>query len=185
MNCKNSGKLKIFNSNTSVKLCNDNNLQFRDDPLSVLTNQIGTCGSLDGKNFDNENTLAMGSCLCPAVVGDTNSRRKSKFADFNHDSWSGIYSDMDNSTFLLCDSVGRLMGTGTRFTPYLEFHRLANTTDLKAVLSVYKVSDVFGFISGYIFQIGGCSDQYVNGVYHVTWNENLKAHVIQKKTNGS
>ena len=60
MNCKNSGKLKIFNSNTSVKLCNDNNLQFRDDPLSVLTNQIGTCGSLDGKNFDNENTLAIG-----------------------------------------------------------------------------------------------------------------------------
>ena len=155
MNCKNSEKSKNFYSNTSVKLCNDNNLQFCDDPLSVLPNQIGTCGSLDGKNFDNENILAIGSCLCPAVVGDPHSWRKSKFVDFHHDSWSGrydTYSDMDNSTFLLCDSVGRLMGTGTRFTPYLEFDRLANTTDLKAVLSVYKVSDVFGFISGIYYK---------------------------------
>ena len=149
--------------------------------------QIGTCESLDGKNFDNENILAIGSCLCPAVVGDTNSSKKSKFVNFYHDSWLGrhdTYSDIDISTFLLCDSAGMLMGTGTHFTPYLEFDKLVNTTDLKAVLSVYRVSDVFGFISGYIFQIMGCADQYVNGVYHVCWNEILKVYVIQKKING-
>ena len=141
----------------------------------------------DSKNFDNENILALGSCVRPAVVGDTNSLKKSNCTDLHHDSWFDrydIHSDIENSTFLLCDSAGMLMGTGTRSIPYLEVGKLENTADLQAVLSIYEVEDIFGFECDYIIQIMGCADQYVNRVYHVCWNEGLKAHVIQKKTIG-
>ena len=106
---------------------------------------------------------------------------------FYHDSWfskQDTHSDIDTSTFLLCDSVGGLMGTGSRFTPYLESDIMVNTTELRATLSVYKVSDVFGCRSDYIFQIMGCVDQYVNGIYHACWHREFKVHVIQKKIEG-
>ena len=168
-------------------MCNNNNLQLNSEPLSVLPDQVDTCGCLDGKNFDTGKILAFGGCLYPAVVGDTKSGEQSKMIKFYHDSWfskQDTHSDIDTSTFLLCDSVGGLMGTGSRFTPYLESDIMVNTTELKATLSVYKVSDVFGCRSEYIFQIRGCVDQYVNGIYHACWHREFKVHVIQKKIEG-
>ena len=139
------------------------------------------------KNIENENVLAFGSCVRPAVVGDTNSWKKNDCEDFYHESWFNkydIHSSIGNSTFLLCDSAGVLMGTGTCSVPYLDVGELVNTGGSQAMLSIYKIEDIFSLECGSIIQIMGCKDQYVNGVYHTCWNEGLKAYVVQKKSLG-
>ena len=54
------------------------------------------------KNSDNNNVLAFGSCVRPAVEGDTNSWKESKCKDLYHESWLDKYnieSGRGNSTF--------------------------------------------------------------------------------------
>ena len=59
-----------------------------------------------------------------------------------------------------------------------------NTECTQAMLSVYEIGDIFGFGCGYIVQIRGSRDQHVNGVYHICWNDGLKAYVFQIKLSG-
>ena len=49
------------------------------------------------------------------------------------------------------------------------------------MLSVYEIGDIFVFGCGYIVQIRGSRHQHVNGVYHICWNEGLKAYIFQRK----
>ena len=43
------------------------------------------------------------------------------------------------------------------------------------------IGDIFGFGCGYIVQIRGSRHQHVNRVYHICWNDGLKAYVFQIK----
>ena len=183
MNCKDFDNSVNFTSNDSVQLFDDNVFEFGISKFAVLAEHAGTCVQQCSKNIENNNVLAFGSCVHPAVEGHTNSWKKSKSKGLYHESWLDKYniqSGRGNSTFLLCDLAGVLVGTCTRSFPNLDICQLVNTECTQAMLSVYEIGNIFGFGCGYIVQIRGSRDQHVNGVYHICWNDGLKAYVFKE-----
>ena len=183
-NLDNSVNSVKFTSNAVVQFFDENVSESGISALSVLAEHAGSGTQQCSKNSDNNNVLAFGSCVRPAVEGDTNSWKKSKCKDLYHESWLDKYniqSGRGNSTFLLCDLAGVLVGTCTRSFPNLDVGQLVNIECTQAMLSVYEIGDIFGFGCSYIVQIRGSRHQHVNGVYHICWNEGLKAYVFQRK----
>ena len=176
-----------FHSNDSVQLFDNNGFNFGTSKFSLLAEQAGICVWQCSKNIESNNVLAFGSCVRPAVEGDTNSWKESNCRDCDHESWLDMYDihcGIGNSTFLLCDSAGVLLGTCTRSFPNLGVDQLVNTEGIQATLSVYEVREIFDFGYGYIVQIRGSKDQHVDGVYHTCWNDDLEAYVFQRKLLG-
>ena len=93
MNCKNLDNSVNFTCNASVQLFDDNVFEFGISRVSVLAEHAGTCIQQCSKNNENNNVLAFGSCVRPAVEGDTNrSNKKSKCKDLYHESWLDKYN---------------------------------------------------------------------------------------------
>ena len=70
MNCKNidnSVNSVNFTSNASVQLFDDNVFEFGISRLFVLAEHAGTFTQQCSKNSENNNVLAFGSCVHPAV----------------------------------------------------------------------------------------------------------------------
>ena len=170
MNCKDFANLVKFHSNDSVQLFDNNGFDFGSSKFSVLAKQVGTCVWQCSQNIANNNVPEFGSCVRPAVEDDTNSWKESNCKDLDHKSWFDkydIHCGIGNSTFIVCDSAGVLLVTCTHSFPNLGVDQLVNTENIQAVLSVYKVREIFGFECCYIVQIRGSRGQHVDGLYHV------------------
>ena len=153
--------------------------------FSVLAEQAGTCGRHYSQNIENNSVFSFGSCARLAVEGDTNSWTITKFKDCCHESWFDKYNTQNgiwNSTVFMCDASGALVGTCTRSIPNLDICQLVNTQCIQVMLSVHEIIDIFGLGCGHIVQITGSRDEYVNGIYHICWNDKLKVHVIQRQS---
>ena len=156
MNCKEFDNSVNFHSNDSLQLLDDNSFKFCPKKSSLLAEQSGTCVSQCSRNSENNNVLAFGSCVRPAVEGDINSWKESNYKDFDHESCVceyDIYCGIGSSTFLLSDSAGVLLGTGTRSIPNLGVDQLVDTESIQATLSVFEVREIFSFKCFYIAQI--------------------------------
>ena len=122
MNCKDFDNSVNYPSNDSVQLFDNNGFDFGTSKFSLLAEQAGTCVRQCSKNIENNNVLA--------VEGDTNSWKESNCKDLHHKLWFDnydIHSGIGNSTFLLCDSAGVLLGTCTHSFPNLGVGQWVNT----------------------------------------------------------
>ena len=59
---------------------------------------------------------------------------------------------------------------------------MVNTQCIQVVFSIYEISDIFGFECGHIAHITVYKDENVNGIYHISLSDNLKAYVIQRRS---
>ena len=168
-----------------MQLFDDNVFHFGISKFSVLADYAGTCGQYHSQNIENNSVLSSDTCVHPAVEGDTNSWTKTKREDFCHESWFDKYSTQSDrwiSTIFICDSSGVLVGTCTHSFPNLDVCQLVNTQCIQVMLSIYEVSDIFGYGCGHIVQIAGSRDEYINDIYHICWNDSLKVYVLQRKS---